>query len=488
MNTNKVILRTAIVTALGFTLPNYATAAYLEIGSPIKLAIEIPVVDGDVVTYGNGTGFQIDMSAMAGRAISDTSPLEVRLTLTNGAKFAGAATMANIGCDYSAAGAGGTTIAAATNPVAVSVLNGAAGDSTITYKLKDGNIAGTSPKCTVSGLNIGMYGGQKPYTMIATAYLKSNAEPVVINTSGPIIDFTQAYGINVDTKTVTIDVTSPSLSQKFAGEATVVQLGLVGYTAMNAAVIKRDGSSLAKGYILSSLKVTVSGAPLNVTNGLVLALTATDPLGCTAAAGPVAKTATVASGVTFDFGSTTAGIGVMFCLKTDGANRIDKGKVNIDLTAVGANGSSPNVTISNSLLTTVNKNGASIKVLNIPNPTSIDKTFVRIYNLSGAKTSVYGTLYEQGGGTTAGKELGKGKLLGEIDAGAVKVLDAPAIATIFGVSTWIGKAWLQVEGDSQQVRVQLLIRSGGATGPLIDMSDRILEDGRALCRSDTTCN
>jgi len=334
-----------------------------------------------------------------------------------------------------------------------------------------------------------MYGGQKAYTMIATAYLNSKAEPVVINTSGPIIDFAQAFGINVETKTVTIDVTSPSLSQKFAGGAVVAQLGTVSYATMNA-VVKRDGAALTKGDILSTLKITVSGAPLSVTNGLVLALTATDPLGCTAAAGPVAKTATVASGVTFDFGATTAGAGVMFCLKTDGANRIDKGKVNIDLTAVGANGSSssPNVTISSSLLTTVNKNGASIKVLNIPNPTSIDKTFVRIYNLSGAKTSVYGTLYEQGGGTTAGKELGKGKLLGEIDVGAVKILDATGIAAIFGVSTWVGKAWLQIEGDSQQIRVQSLIRSAGATGPLIDMSDRVLEDGRALCRSDTTCN
>jgi len=488
MNTNKVILRTAIVTALGFTLPNYATAAYFEIGSPIKLATEIPVVDGDVVTYGiTNPGIQIDMSAMAGRAISDTSPLEVRLTLTNGAKFAGAANMADIGCDYS--GNDGLVLAAAPNPVAVSVLNGGEGESTVTYKLRDGNIAGTSPKCTVSGLSIKMYGGQKPYTMIATAYLKSNAEPVVINTSGPIIDFAQAFGINVETKTVTIDVTSPSLSQKFAGGAVVAQLGTVSYATMNA-VVKRDGAALTKGDILSTLKITVSGAPLSVTNGLVLALTATDPLGCTAAAGPVAKTATVASGVTFDFGATTAGAGVMFCLKTDGANRIDKGKVNIDLTAVGANGSSfsPNVTISSSLLTTVNKNGASIKVLNIPNPTSIDKTFVRIYNLSGAKTSVYGTLYEQGGGTTAGKELGKGKLLGEIDTGAVKILDATGIAAIFGVSTWIGKAWLQIEGDSQQIRVQSLIRSAGATGPLIDMSDRVLEDGRALCRSDTTCN
>lgn len=485
MNTNKVILRTAIVTALGFTLPNYAIAAYLEIGSPIKLATEVPVVDGDVVTYVSGTGFQIDMSAMAGRAISDTSPLELRLTLTNGAKFS-TAKMENIGCDYS----GASTVAAASNPAAVSMLNGAAGDTTVTFKLSTGYIAGTSPKCTVSGLSIKMYGGQKAYTMIATAYLKSNAEPVVINTSGPIIDFAQAYGINVDTKTVTVDVTSPSLSQKFAGGAVIAQLGTVGYTAMNTTVL-RGGTALDgtnKDHILGTLKITLSGSPLNVTNGLVLAISAADPLGCTAAAGPTAKTATVASGVTFDFGGKTAGAGVLFCLKTDGANRIDKGKVNIDLTAVGGNGNAPNVTISSPLLTTVNKNGASIKVLNIPNPTSIDKTFVRIYNLSGAKTSVYGTLYEQSDGTTAGKELGKGKLLGEIDVGAVKILDATGIAAIFGVSTWVGKAWLQIEGDSQQIRVQSLIRSAGATGPLIDMSDRVLEDGRALCRSDTTCN
>ncbi len=485
MNTNKVVLRAAIATVLGLT-SSYSMAAYLEIGDPVKLATEIKVSDGDTLVYPNGSGFTIDMSAAAGRAISDTSPLELRLTLTNGAKFS-TTDMTSLGCDYSAA----AVTLAANNLAAISKLNGAAGDTTVTFKLKDGNIAASvTPKCTVSGLQIRLYGGQQAYTMIATAYLKSPAEPVTINTSGPIIDFKQAFGATVDTKTVTIDVTSPSLSQKFAGGNTVAELGLVAYTAITPTV-RLDGVALGRINAITTLKVTLSGTPLSLSNGQVLAVTGTDGYGCTAAAAAlpnmVVSTA-AASGVTFSFGEASALNGIRLCLQTSGTTRLEKGKVSIELGSTSPTNSTPNITITNPVLTTFVKNGASIKVLNVPNPTATDKTFIRIYNMSSSKSSVYGTLYETAAaGATSAKELGKGKLLAEIDAGAVKILDAAAISTIFGVATWTGRAWMQIEGDSQQIRVQSLVRSGGAGGTLINLSDRVLEDSGKLCRSDTTC-
>jgi len=479
MNTNKVVLRAAMATVLGLTTP-HTMAGYIEIGNPYKLATEIAVTSASEVTFPNGHGFQIDLSAAAGRTISDTSPMEIRLSLTNGAKFSGGVDMKNFGCDYTGAAAA---------EAAVSMLNGAAGEASITFKMKDGNISSSgTPKCTVSGLNIKLYAGQQAYTMLSTAYLKSPAEPVIIQTSGTVIDFTQAFGASVDGKTVTIDVTNPALSQKFVGGATLAELGTVSYTAIASSVVKfAVGSSVGKGDILSSLKVTLSGTPLSLASGLVVAVTAGDALGCSAtdAGSFLNKTASSTSGVIFSFTQASAAAGIRFCLKTDGSSRIEKGKVTIELDATGLSSpaSTPNVTITNPVLATVVKNGASIKVLNIPNPTAADKTFVRIYNLSNSKTSVYGTLYETAAaGTTTAKELGKGKLLGEIDPGAVKILDATAIAAIFGLSTWTGRAWMQVEGDSQQIRVQSLVRSNGT---LINMSDRVLEDGGKIRRSDT---
>jgi len=491
MNMNQAVLRAAIATALGFTSP-YVVADFFQIGEPVKLSLEAKLSEGNDLVFVGNSGFKADITAAAGRTISDTSPMEVRFTLTNGAKFK-SVSMSNFGCDYKTPGLAGSS-------AAVSMLNGP-GEATVTFKLKDGStIADSSPTCTLSAVSLQLYGGQKDYTMTVTGYLKSNAEPVVINTSGPIISFTQAYGISVDSRTVTVDVTNPSLSQKFIKDTTIADIGIVGYTAMAASKVYKAGpdvTAIGKTDILTTLKVTLSGTPLSVTNGQLIAVSAgaaatNFTLECTAAAGLAAanpKTMTaVADGVTFEIGAATAGTGVRFCLQTSGTTRIEKGKITIQLTAVENNSSTPIVSITNPSMTTVVKNGASIKILNIPNPTNTDQVFVRIYNMSSGKSSVYGTLYEASAdGSAVGKELGKGKLLAEIDAGAVKVLDATAIASIFGISSWTGRAWMQIEGDTQQLRAQALVRSGGVGGSLINLSDRVLEDSGKLCRSDTQC-
>jgi hypothetical protein len=491
MNMNQAVLRAAIATALGFTSPYVVATAddFFQIGGPVKLSLEAKLDEGHDLVFVGNSGFKVDINAAAGRTISDTSPMEVRFTLTNGAKFK-AVDMSNFGCDFKNPVAG--------QSAAVSMLNGP-GETTVTFKLKDGStIADSSPICTLSAVSLQLYGGQKAYTMMVTGYLKSNAEPVVINTSGPIVDFTQAYGVSVDSRTVTVDVTNPALSQKFIKDTTIADIGVVGYTAMAAGKVYKAGNvtAIGKTDILTTLKVTLSGTPLSVTNGQVIAVSAgaatNYAMECTANADLASKNpktmTAVADGVTFEIGAATAGTGVRFCLQTSGTTRIEKGKITIQLTAVEKNSSTPNVSITNPTMTTVVKNGASIKILNIPNPTNTDKAFVRIYNMSSGKSSVYGTLYEASAdGKTVGKELGKGKLLAEIDAGAVKALDAAAIASIFGISTWTGRAWMQIEGDTQQIRAQSLVRSGGVGGSLINLSDRILEDSGKLCRSDTQC-
>lgn len=481
MNMNKTVLRTAIATALGFASP-YLMANVFEIGNPVKLSTELKVNDGDEVVFATGSGFKMDISAAAGRTVSDTSPMEVRFTLTNGAKFS-SVTMAKFACDFkSPHGETG----------AVSMLNGAAGDTTVTFKLRDGIISASTPTCALSGVNVKLYGGQQAYTIMASAYLKSNADPIIINTSAPLIDFNQAYGAGISQKTVTIDVTNPSLSQKFVGSQTIADLGSLSYTAVSTTTTYKIAAAgvtaIGKSDVMSTLKATLSGTPLSV-DGKVIAVSGNYAGGCTAnfAATPPMLTA-AASGVTFSIGATTASLGaVTFCLQTSGTVRLEKGKITLGLDSTSPSGSTPNVTLTSPTLTNVIKNGASIKILNIPNSTTTtDKALIRVYNMSSAKASVYGTLYETGGGTAAGKVIGSGKLLAEIDAGSVAVLDSAGLEKIFGAS-WTGRAWMQIEGDTQQIRAQSLVRSGGVGGTLINLSDRILEDGGKLCRSDTQC-
>jgi len=54
------------------------------------------------------------------------------------------------------------------------------------------------------------------------------------------------------------------------------------------------------------------------------------------------------------------------------------------------------------------------------------------------------------------------------------------LASSLAVEDWVGRAWLQLEGDSQNLRVQALMYTGqpSATGArtIINMSDRIKAD------------
>lgn len=64
----------------------------------------------------------------------------------------------------------------------------------------------------------------------------------------------------------------------------------------------------------------------------------------------------------------------------------------------------------------------------------------------------------------------------------MKVLSSTDLATAFGMSTaatgvaWAGRAWLQIESEVKGLRVQALVRAGGAGGVLMNMSDKVLGD------------
>jgi hypothetical protein len=54
---------------------------------------------------------------------------------------------------------------------------------------------------------------------------------------------------------------------------------------------------------------------------------------------------------------------------------------------------------------------------------------------------------------------------------------------VFGLTTWGGgRAWMQIEGDSQLIRVQALAKTAGI---LVNMSDRVIEDSGTFKRPGT---
>jgi len=495
MNTNSLILRAAMVTALGATIaiPSIAHATIkISPGAPAVLASELVKGTGESFAFDAAHTFEIDISAAAARNISDTTPMEIRLTLTNGATFntGGLPAAANFKCNYSGA--------AASTPAAANVLGCTIGTTTVTYKLPAGDIAGTSPVCVIDGsLKIKLASGQKDYTIAVTGLLKSVGEPVNIVTEGSFVTFQQSYAVAVTTKSVTVDVAAPSLSQKFLGGGTVALLGTITYASKattNTPIHKIASEVLDHAVgandLVTTVNIMVTGSPLVPGAGMIVGLqeAGNDCDGTHLIATP-GKTSATVSGVTFaDLDVAPFAAGVDVCYTVDGSTRLEKGKISFEITPGTIKGG--NLTVADNALTTVYKNGTSVKVLNIPNDTATtDASFIRVYNFGSTPAKVYGTMYEwDRTGLSGGKIVGtKNVELLTVDANAVKAIKVTDLKSKFGVTTWDGRAWMQIEGDSQQIRVQSLIRSGGAAGPLINFSDRVLEDSGALCRSGTTC-
>lgn len=506
MNTNNIALRAAVVIALG-TVTTVASAVVYAPGTPVILAAEqvITSTTGKIKFDGNYV-INIDMSEFAGRDISAGSPLEVKITLTNGATFTDT-TAASFGCAYT--GAGGLTTPALPTTAAESMLNGQAGESIATFKMKGGTFTAAAAEayCKFSGgivLTSGSKEGNASYEMTVSAYLKSQAgiadDEIKKTVAGSVLAFKQAYAITMTPGQTTIDVADPSFSQKFkgTGDGKSAVLGTIEYKVTNADYANKldttNGTITQIGTLGDVLQgnttFTLSGTPLMAAGGgtsVFVAWGATDAAACDAAAAAAKKrTPTSAGVVTFDDVAAADMGKQVFCYVVDGSTRVDKGIVTVDITTPTDASKRPNVSVvGDKTLSTFYKNGTSVKVLTIPDPTDGNNELnVRIYNMSSSKIKVYGTLYKMDGTV-----LGKNVVLGDIDGNAIKVLKsggpAPAnmgLASLFGVTTWGGgRAWLQIEGDSQQLRVQALAKTAGI---LVNMSDRVIEDSGAFYRSD----
>jgi len=519
MNTNK-ILGLAIATVLGVVSQGALGAG----GAAIDASLGTPAIIATEQDSGSGSlKLQIELAipmdklqrrcvnkASAGTTVCSTtsvpvasagdidSPMEIRLTLTSGATFdTGTSLAGEFICEQFTGGA--PTIPM--NQAAESVLQTT--PSTLTYKLNSGVISGAcSARVTVL-----LASGQKEYSLTVSAQHQYPVDLVSVSTAGSIISFAQAFNASVNPTVTTIDVRSPALSKQFveAGSSkSIVRIGTLQYKLNGTNYNKVGGSSP---YALTTLattnskdfiqltKLTLSGTPLIGGAESVFITKAGDNCAESLKLG-TAGTPTSGS-VTIDISNAADELanpadGLYVCYKANGTTPIEKGAITYKWETVTVAGK-PNLEIpGDKQLSNFTKNGASIKVLNIPAPTNYtDTPYIRIYNIGDTSTTVYGTLYSQGDASNvgAGEVIGgkSGVALATLAAGEVKVLDVATLAKAVSVTDWPGRAWMQIEADSQRVRVQALVRSGGPGGVLVNMSDRVIADRESICRSEG-CN
>jgi hypothetical protein len=295
-------------------------------------------------------------------------------------------------------------------------------------------------------------------------------------------------------------VVGGSVSEAILTNRQVAKLGTLKYDKVNG-VKTLAGDDPANDTYLGTFTITVTGAALLAaqTTAATSATTAGVYLSSDNCATSVTNGATKSSsGTQVSFASVDATVlhatnGMSVCMLANNTNTIERGVVNFTLSSVSPQdvGYVPNLDMVDTTLVKVEKNGTSLKVLNLPSPDyDVDQAFIRFYNMGTTTGKVLGTLYSQGltDGTNTGGGLPLGStnvtLIESIAPGAVMVLSGQQIATKFGQTKWPGRAWLQVESEVKGLRVQALIRSGGYGGTLTNMSDRVMLDGETVNRVD----
>lgn len=526
MKTNYA-LRMAVFCLLGTAA--HGTMAATKWGTPATFASETGTITaGTALTIGDVTNIPIITS----KNILNTTFYYVKLTLTGGATFKSdvdgtTVTTEKLICDYDGNGAFNDAV----DSVPLVQVPGQ-NKSEVTYQLSSGTlVAGAT--CKLEGLAVYLNSGQKEYGLQAFVNYNTVEGSTTSTNSMSLVTFAQALSVKAETVNgngkVTVDVRSPSLGKGFANGVAadytaVMPIGKISYA--NASNVNTLLGAAAKpSDYLSKFSVTVSGLPVaaaaeiagQVRSGALFLGVDEDCTGYFSGATPtdVSFPLDATKAIAVDSGSVTLDIAVaasldllntpasypVICMVANGLTSLPKGTVKFSVVSTPISGMTPNTTTVSNELSTFVKNGASIKVLNIPGPTNAtDAAFIRIYNMSDAEATVYGTLYNQGvtdttgvdtnGGTVLGTE---NMVLGKVPARGVLVISpAPAnsstinLATLAGAS-WEGKAWMQVESDVQQLRIQALIRTGGMGGVTVNASDRVKADGECIVRSDESC-
>ncbi|ALG66464.1 hypothetical protein [Beggiatoa leptomitoformis] len=464
------ILATAVALTLGST--SSVMAVNIDLGAtsitPTYFASELPDSTTTVLNPGGGFYFSLPIPNYA---VDTNNPFFIALKLKNGAKFNTALTSTSVEC-FAKSGAGTVTGYDLNLQV-----GGAVGTDAATFQLAvtAGNtrdMAATASGCLLTITDLLMTSGLKATDISAVVSYIDGFATVTKPYAGTFISYKNAlqatYAAASD---VVVDVTESSTKFIFGSLSKAsAYLGSVKYAGITPTpAYAEDGTTLAAADVIDNngiLTITSPsfGAVNSGSGGVFLASTNT----CMDSAYGATKHA-VGNIVTFTgIAAASVEAGLHVCFKVDGATPINKGAVTASYSAGAQTGFGksyrPFFGVASALAKIV-KNGATVKVLNIPNPAVADDAFVRINNMSSQAGRILGTLYGQDGVVlgTAGIELAT------VTAYQTVVLDVDAIAAKFGVTTWTGRAWMQIDAEVSNVAVQGLIRT--ADGTLTNMSD-----------------
>ncbi len=465
---------------------------------------------------GDLSAYVYTMPGYAVRA-SEGKSLQVKVTLTGGAKFVrapslicihsgaagGAAVLAGIASADSKWGgltqlpAANVALAAATTIYRIPTSNLTPGLNSYNIPLPDGFTLsqGGSGACLLSftaaaaTLAAADLGANSALTLPAAASdVSLNVDvtyddfftKVTKSTAISMISFVTAYAAKF-TQAVnppTIDVAS--LSKKFLVGATTQYLGqVIADRVPNADGTARtwrnaSGLALSATDIVSAASITISGPSIATLSKVSLTSAAQGSAQCSTMileAAPAAVSGGASDSVTIAIGAASSGYGALVtgnvaqthdgfnvCLVAEGnTKQMEPGYVTITVNGITTVGGKVVELGSSSSDFQVKRNGTVVRVLNVPgDPKDPYRVNIRMYNTSNqAINDIIGSLYGVDGKPISEKIV----LASSLAPNNVKLLTSDSLATLVG-KTWTGRAWMIIQApvDPSGFKVQVLIK------------------------------
>jgi len=277
-------------------------------------------------------------------------------------------------------------------------------------------------------------------------------------------------------------------SKEFVTDGTIVEIGQFALSAGQlAAEQPRFSRSWESGAVgLTTTKTLVSGVSITLSGptiaGAKQAWLVANAVGNTCQGGTrygLAQVAATSGASTLIIGASGIGdptnapdyfaaVGLRICLEVKGTDLLSDGQLTASFAGLAKSTSFLLDPGNGGELSKITRNGAVVRVLNVPAKDNADQTFLRFYNSSSLPTTVRATLYG-----ADGKSIGteNATLFDALKANDVEILDAAKLEAKLG-KPWSGRAWLLIQADvsAEFFKVQSMIRAPGTPGVLINVS------------------
>lgn len=403
----------------------------------------------------------------AGQSLAQNDTIEI--TLTGGAKWNGTGGGGESVKMLASDGAIGAGVGAYSPPLSGGLAGGTTALWRVTEEISDPNSTLTlnahSNIFDLTSVAVGSKVDVLITLKTSTGLIIGTANQAVSAVSDPakyVFEGIKADTVTVTPRTDTVDVSAdPSPFTKFT-----LGLGVTGTATAVNFTLNINGTYPADYYEEETVVYTITGNFDGIARVEAAGITGSDAAG-DVTGGVVGQflinaEKTAAYAVNSADVDPTLNIAPQFFLDGTTAQQSREFFVKVDVLAEAGVWLAHNA-LSSTLLYTIERNGSTRWLFNVPGSTSSDKGFIRISNTTNSAGKVTATMYNEAGQLIGIRDT---ELDADLDAQGTIIFNSDQLQALFG--TWTGRARIEVIGELTGMEVMGMVRS--PNGTLTNMS------------------